>query len=99
MKHKQDCLCLECTDKRLWTRACTENRLWAGAETKELRAALLRSWEESRTLLEALEESLALNINWSSDSEPESLAYFSEYRKVIAQAKAAIAKMKGQPPP
>lgn len=45
-------------------------------------------------LLAALEESLALNSNWVSDAEPETLAYYSEYKTVIAQAKAAIARAK-----
>lgn len=42
-------------------------------------------------LVEALYESMALNENWSADAEPETLAYYSEYRKVIALAKAALA--------
>lgn len=40
---------------------------------------------------EALEESNALNINWSSDAEPETLAYFSEYQKVITIGTKALA--------
>ena len=46
-------------------------------------------------LLEALEESLALNINWADSTEPHNLEYFSEYRAVIAQARKAIAEVKG----
>lgn len=47
-------------------------------------------------LLAALEESLALNINWSETAEADDLDYYSEYRAVIKQARAAIAKAKGQ---
>ena len=39
---------------------------------------------------DALLEAHALNINWSSDAEPETLAYYSEYKKVIAQGKKAL---------
>lgn len=46
-------------------------------------------------LLEALEESLALNENWVADAEPFDLEYYSEYRAVIAQSRAAIASVKG----
>lgn len=50
---------------------------------------------ERDRLLEALKESLALNINWADVTEPHDLEYFSEYRAVIAQAKAAIAEVEG----
>jgi hypothetical protein len=39
---------------------------------------------------EALNESVALNINWSSDAEPSVLEYFSEYRATIKQGKATL---------
>lgn len=40
---------------------------------------------------EALFESLALNINWRDTTDPENLAYFSEYKAVIKQAESALA--------
>ena len=49
--------------------------------------------EATGALRDALEESLALNINWSSDAEPETLAYYSEYKAVIKQAEAALARI------
>jgi len=57
--------------------------LGAAYEIEELR-------ERVEELEEALYESAALNINWSETAESEDLAFFSEYRAVIAQAKAAI---------
>lgn len=55
-----------------------------------------RNLERQRDeLLAALEESLALNINWADSTEPHNLEYFSEYRAVITQARAAIAAVKG----
>jgi hypothetical protein len=47
-------------------------------------------------LVEALEESLALNENVFGDADPELLSYYSEYRAVIKQAKAALAQAKGE---
>lgn len=47
-------------------------------------------------LVAALEESLALNVNWVADAEPETLAYYSEYKAVIAQAKAMLARVHGE---
>ncbi len=44
--------------------------------------------------LEALEESIALNKNWVSDSEPETLAYFSEHKAVIEQGEAVITALR-----
>ena len=41
-------------------------------------------------LLKALEESLALNINWSETAEDEHLNHLSEYKRVIEQARTAI---------
>lgn len=47
-------------------------------------------------LLEALEESLALNINWSETASDEDLMHLSEYKQVIKQALAAIKKARGE---
>ncbi len=63
-----------------------------GEEEDEANARLIAAAPD---LLDALEESLALNINWSVEAEPEALAYYSEYKQVIAQARAAIARVKG----
>ncbi len=41
-------------------------------------------------LFAALVESLALNENWVSTTDPENLVYYSEYRAVIKQAKEAV---------
>ena len=46
--------------------------------------------DENRRLREALEESLALNENFVSVSEDETLAHLSEHKAVIAQARAAL---------
>jgi len=42
----------------------------------------------------ALTESLALNMNWVADAEPEDLAYYSEYKRVIKQAQEVLKKPK-----
>lgn len=42
-------------------------------------------------LREALEESYALNSNWSSEADAYSLEYYSEYRAVIKMGKEALA--------
>ena len=47
--------------------------------------------EALRLAREALEESLSLNKNWSCEAEPETLAYYSEYKAVIRQAEEALA--------
>lgn len=57
---------------------------------RRLEADNKRLRERVNELRDALEESLALNINWSSEAEPEVLAYYSEYRRVIKQANAAL---------
>ena len=62
----------------------------ASAPHAEQIAALM---EAAGAFRDALEESLALNINWSSDAEPETLAYYSEYKAVIKQAEAALARI------
>jgi len=41
-------------------------------------------------LEEALYESLALNLNWISTTEPSDLEYYSEYKAVIKQAKEVL---------
>ena len=41
-------------------------------------------------LEEALYESLALNLNWTSNAEASDLEYFSEYQRVIKQAKETL---------
>lgn len=41
-------------------------------------------------LEEALYESLALNINWASTAEPSDLEYYSEYKKVISNARNTL---------
>jgi hypothetical protein len=45
-----------------------------------------------KILEEALNESLALNINWSEEADVESLSYYSEYRSVIKEGKEALGK-------
>jgi hypothetical protein len=50
---------------------------------------------ESPGLLAALEESLALNINWSATAEESHLQHLSEYKRVIAQAQEVLAKVRG----
>lgn len=45
-------------------------------------------------LREVLEESAALNENFVSVSEPETLCHLSEYRAVIKQCRAALANAK-----
>ena len=47
--------------------------------------------EALRIAREALEESLSLNKNWTCEAEPETLAYYSEYKAVIRQAEEALA--------
>lgn len=43
------------------------------------------------SLYEALQEGLALTLNWVSTAEPEHLQHLSEYRRVIKQIRAALA--------
>lgn len=83
-------------DIRIKLRRRQEQRDRARAERD---AAMLRIAELERErdeLLAALEESLALNMNWTSEAEPDVLEYYSEYKAVIKQAKEAIAKAKGE---
>lgn len=60
-------------------------------EITKLREQVAAQAAAIEKLKSALIESSALNINWSSDAEPETLAYYSEYRKVIAMAEEALA--------
>lgn len=45
-----------------------------------------------RELRDALEDSHALNVNWSSDADPETLSYYSEYKATIKDGKEALTK-------
>jgi hypothetical protein len=47
--------------------------------------------EDNAELVAALEESVALNENFVSVSEAETLSHLSEYKAVIKQARAALA--------
>lgn len=66
-------------------------RLYEVEKPGGLKEQLTASQAREAKLREALEEANALNINWSSEAEPEVLAYYSEYRKVIAMGKEALA--------
>jgi hypothetical protein len=46
--------------------------------------------EYIKKLEEALFESLALNLNWTSNADASDLEYYSEYKAVIKQAKEAL---------
>jgi hypothetical protein len=50
---------------------------------------------EAPSLITALEESLALNINWLETAEESHLKHLSEYKSVISQAQEAIARARG----
>jgi hypothetical protein len=43
-----------------------------------------------KKLEEALYESLALNMNWTSNADTSDLEYFSEYKRVINKAKETL---------
>ncbi len=60
------------------------------AQAQEIKA-LREGLDEA---VEALEENLALNINWTEDAEPETLAYYSEYKPVIKRGRATLAKLR-----
>jgi hypothetical protein len=47
-------------------------------------------------LVDALENSLALNVNWSVEASPSDLAHYSEYKIVIQQAEAVLARVHGE---
>jgi hypothetical protein len=53
-------------------------------------AALLEAADRLKELHEALDDSCGLNENWAATCEPGDLEYFSEYRKVIKQARHAL---------
>lgn len=61
------------------------------AKNTQLGEELAAAQATIEQMREALEEANALNINWSSEAEPEALAYFSEYRKVTALGTKALA--------
>ena len=70
-----------------------ESEMWQSKYRKlqsETQVALFASREREARMREALIESLALNKNWVADAEPETLAYYSEYRAVIKQGDAAL---------
>jgi len=46
--------------------------------------------EYIKKLEEALYESLALNLNWTSNADASDLEFYSEYKSVIKQAKEAL---------
>lgn len=64
-------------------------RLLKIVDAKDAKIVELKA--NSERLREALEESNALNINWSSDAEANTLEYFSEYRAVIKMGMDALA--------
>lgn len=56
---------------------------WVVQEVKLMEAHI-------KQLEEALYESLALNLNWTSNADASDLEYYSEYKGVIKQAKEAL---------
>ena len=65
----------------------SRNKWKSNAAESEANAGLIAAAPD---LLEALEESLALNVNWSETAEDDHLRHLSEYKRVIEQAKEAI---------
>lgn len=53
-------------------------------------AALLEAAQRLQEVHDALYESYALNVNWTETADLEDRQYFSEYRKVIQQARHAL---------
>lgn len=56
---------------------------WVVQEVKLMEAHI-------KQLEEALYVSLALNLNWISTTDASDLEYYSEYKRVIKQAKKAL---------
>ncbi len=67
----------------------SRNKWKSNADASNANARLIAAAPD---LLEALEESLALNVNWSETAEDEHLRHLSEYTRVIEQARAVIEK-------
>lgn len=56
---------------------------WVVQEVKHMEAYI-------KQLEEALYESLALNLNWTSNANASDLEYYSECKRVIKQAKEVL---------